>query len=137
MLGILGVLRASKSVQKKLQVKKDEAEKKGEEDTESKAAKVKRKFLQFKPTEDQHKQKSLNLSQRQDRLADDKAYLSLLSTRLAPRNDICHDRVQKTIKKTTSEALDYLKKREAFWDQLELRKEEALSQCTESYRFLM
>ena len=137
MLGILGVLRASKSVQKKLQVKKEEAEKKSEEDTESKAAKMKRKFLQFKATEDQHRQKSLNLSQRQDRLADDKAYLSLLSTRLAPRNDIYHDRVQKTIKKTTSEALDYLKKREAFWDQLELRKEEALSQCTESYRFLM
>lgn len=141
MAGILGVLRANKSIQKKLQDKKDEEKKTGKDDeeNESKAAKIKRKFLDLKPSEQNRaiEQKSFNLSQRQDRLAEDKAYLSLLSNRLEPRLDISHDRVQRKIKKTTSEALDYLKKREAFWDQLELRKEEALTQCTESYRFLM
>ena len=141
MAGILGVLRANKTIQKKLQDKKDDEKKTGKDDeeNESKAAKIKRKFLDLKPSEQNRaiEQKSFNLSQRQDRLAEDKAYLSLLSNRLEPRLDISHDRVQRKIKKTTSEALDYLKKREAFWDQLELRKEEALTQCTESYRFLM
>ena len=141
MAGILGVLRANKAIQKKLQDKKDDEKKTGKDDeeNESKAAKIKRKFLDLKPSEQNRaiEQKSFNLSQRQDRLAEDKAYLSLLSNRLEPRLDISHDRVQRKIKKTTSEALDYLKKREAFWDQLELRKEEALTQCTGSYRFLM
>ena len=137
--GILGVLRANKAIQKKLQDNKEDKKDTSEETNENKAANVKRKFLQLKPSEQNKtiEQKSFNLSQRQDRLAEDKAYLSLLSNRLEPRSDIRHDRVQRKIKKTTSEALDYLKKREAFWDQLELRKEEALTQCTESYRFLM
>ena len=125
MLGIMGMLRANKTIQKKMSDKKEESDKKktDEDETESKAA-FKRKFLQLKSSETSKIQSdktiNLNLSQRQDRLADDKAYLSLLSSKLEPRNDISYDRVQKTIKKTTSEALDYLRKREAFWDQLEL-----------------
>ena len=71
-----------------------------------------------------------------DRLARDKAYLTKLGKQLTPRRDISHDRVQRSIRKTTCETLEYLKKREQFWEQLELRKDEG-AKHVESYRWLM
>ena len=71
-----------------------------------------------------------------DRLSQDKAYLKKLAKQLTPRRDISQDRVQRTIKKTTSEAIEYLKKREQFWEQLDFRKDKGASH-NESYRFLM
>ena len=71
-----------------------------------------------------------------DRLSRDKAYLTRLGKQLTPRRDISHDRVQKSIKKTTCETIEYLKKREQFWQQLDFRKDEGATHV-ESYRFLM
>ena len=71
-----------------------------------------------------------------DRLSRDKRYLTKLGKEIKSRSDITNDRVQRTIKKTTTETLEYLKKREQFWEQLEIRKDKGASHV-ESYRFLM
>ena len=71
-----------------------------------------------------------------DRLSQDRAYLKKLAKHVTPRRDISQDRVQRSIKKTTTEALEYLKKREQFWEQLDFRKDKGASH-NESYRFLM
>ena len=76
-------------------------------------------------------------NQSSDRLAKDKVYLISLTERVRRRSDVNYDIVYRNLKKTTFETLEYLKKREQFWEQLELRKETASSRCIESYRWLM
>ena len=56
---------------------------------------------------------------------------------MSSRTDIGTDFVQKIIRREANEAVEYLKKREAFWEMLEIRKDEANNQSVESYRWLM
>ena len=57
---------------------------------------------------------------------------------MSSRTDIGTDFVQKIIRREANEAVEYLKKREAFWEMLEIRKDkEADIQHVESYRWLM
>ena len=59
-------------------------------------------------------------------------------SRLSSRTDVGTDFVQKIIRREANEAVEYLKKREAFWEMLEIRKDkEAHNQSVESYRWLM
>ena len=62
----------------------------------------------------------------------------LVSSRINSRTDIGRDTVQKSIRREASEAVEYLKKREAFWEMLDIGKDrEVASRHVESYRFLM
>ena len=56
------------------------------------------------------------------------------------RTDITRDKVQRNIRREAKEAVEYLKKREAFWEILELgsnRDEDINTLTVESYRSLM
>ena len=55
-----------------------------------------------------------------DRLLEDKLYLTSLSGRIKERGGFQGDFVKKIISKTADQALDYLKAREEFWNQLDL-----------------
>ena len=73
-----------------------------------------------------------------DRLAKDKKYLENIALRIKPRTDIKKDKVSKSIRKEATEAVEYLKKREAFWEILEFGKDENdTSKSVTSYRALM
>ena len=62
----------------------------------------------------------------------------IIGSRLSSRTDIGTDFVQKIIRREANEAVEYLKKREAFWEMLEIRKDkDSLNQHVESYRWLM
>lgn len=116
--------------------KKDDKEVK-EEDMEKR--KIRSVLKQNKNDEDEEMpvMKVDRPNQSSDRLAKDKDYLTTLVERVRTRSDIAHDHVHNCIKKTTFETLEYLKKREQFWEQLELRKDEGGNKHVESYRFLM
>ena len=54
------------------------------------------------------------------------------------RTDITRDRVQRNIRREAAEAVEYLKKREAFWEILELgSNDDNNTLAVESYRSLM
>jgi hypothetical protein len=77
-----------------------------------------------------------------DRLSDDKEYLSVLANGIGRRLDILDDGTNKMVKATANQALDFLKARENFWDQLDLgqdhRKAKASSlRALQSYRWIM
>ena len=77
-----------------------------------------------------------------DRLAEDKNYLSLLASGVDKQNKILDDGTTKLVKATANQALDFLKARESFWDQLDLgqdhRKAKASSlKALQSYRWIM
>jgi hypothetical protein len=55
-----------------------------------------------------------------DRLLEDKLYLTALSGRIKEREGLKTDIVKRNISQTANQALDYLKSREEFWNQLQL-----------------
>ena len=55
-----------------------------------------------------------------DRLFEDKVYLAVLEQSLPPRVDLEEDMVQQTVCSTAGETLNFLKRREKFWDQIEI-----------------
>ena len=77
-----------------------------------------------------------------DRLSEDKEYLSVLANGIGRRLDIQDDGTNKMVQATANQALDFLKARENFWDQLDLgqdhRKAKASSlRALQSYRWIM
>ncbi len=72
----------------------------------------------------------------------DKNYLSLLASGSDKQNKVFDDGTSKKVKATANQALDFLKARESFWDQLDLgqdhRKAKANSdKALQSYRWIM
>ena len=77
-----------------------------------------------------------------DRLSEDKEYLALLANGIGRRHDVQDDGTNKMVRATANQALDFLKARENFWDQLDLgqdhRKAKASSlKALQSYRWIM
>lgn len=124
-------------LKQKLTEKTDDKEVKEEEMEKRKIQSVLKQGNKSEADEQMPVMKVDRPNQSSDRLAKDKDYLTTLVERLKTRSDIAHDPVHNSIKKTTFETLEYLKKREQFWEQLELRKEQSANQHVESYRFLM
>ena len=56
---------------------------------------------------------------------------------IRPRTDIARDKVQNNIQKEADEAVEYLKKREAFWEIVNLGKDDDTNYVVESYRSFM
>ena len=75
------------------------------------------------------------------RLAEDKMYLSQLASGISRRKDQQDDGTNRMVRATANQALDFLKARENFWDQLDLgqdRKAKAHSlKALQSYRWIM
>ena len=143
--GVMNVAKKFKTNLKKATEKKEEQdvkqEARDEEETDKKTIKsVLNKHRELSDESEEQEAPMINLDRpnaQSDRLAKDKAYLITLTERLVPRLDLAYDVVQKSIKRTTYETLDYLKKREQFWEQLELRRGESGIKHVESYRWLM
>jgi hypothetical protein len=55
-----------------------------------------------------------------DRLLEDKLYLTALAGRMKERKGAQGDMVKKIISKTADQALDFLKDREEFWNQIQV-----------------
>jgi len=77
-----------------------------------------------------------------DRLLEDKMYLMLLSNGIGKRTDIRVDGTNRMVQVTAHQALDFLKSRETFWDQLDLGLEQrqaksSSSKALKSYRWIM
>ncbi len=144
--GLFGVVNVAKQFKERLKLRAAEGKSNDKESKEQEdRAKVKRVINKghgdnASDDEDEPPMPVIKVdrpNQSCDRLAKDKVYLTQLTERLTSRRDIAHDPVQRSIKKTTFETLEYLKKREQFWEQLEMRKDEGASIHVESYRWLM
>jgi hypothetical protein len=139
---LVGTMTANKKLHKRVKTRLDLLKEDKDEDEDPNVANITKKNQKVR-------KKSLFIKraaellhgarppQANDRLAEDKMYLSILSGRLERRTDIPIDKVHKSVKKTAAETFEFLKRREAFWEQLELRKESSETKHIESYRWLM
>ncbi len=76
-----------------------------------------------------------------DRLGQDKRYLAMLASGEMTKKDRDSGKLNQFVKVTANEALEFLRSREAFWDQLDLGHEHRQSKSTakalKSYRWIM
>ena len=77
-----------------------------------------------------------------DRLLEDKVYLKSLANGIGIRQDVRVDRTNRGVRATASQALDFLRARESFWDQLDLGQEHRQAKASslkavQSYRWIM
>lgn len=77
-----------------------------------------------------------------DRLLEDKVYLKSLADGIGIRQDVRVDRTNRNVRATASQALDFLRARESFWDQLDLGQEHRQAKASslkalQSYRWIM